>query len=51
MKDVLSENKEGQGVKEVELPPNADEEIDIPLETSVRIEHGQTNYMISISNV
>jgi hypothetical protein len=32
MKDALSENK-GQGIKEVELPPHADEEIDIPLET------------------
>ena len=51
MKDALSESKDGQGVIEVELPPNADEEIDIPLETSVLIEHGQTHYNIAISNI
>jgi hypothetical protein len=45
-----SESKEGLGVKEVNLPPNADEEIDIPLETSVLIQPGQTHYIITISN-
>jgi hypothetical protein len=51
MKDVLSESKDGEGIKEMELPPNADDETDIPLEPSVLIEHGQTHYNILISNI
>lgn len=50
MKEVLSESKDGEGIKEMELPPNADE-TDIPLEPSVLIEHGQTHYNILISNI
>jgi hypothetical protein len=46
MKDALSESKDGEGVNEVELPPNADDEIDIPLEPQVLIEHGETHYNI-----
>ena len=38
MKEVLSESKDGEGIKEMELPPNADDETDIPLEPSVLIE-------------
>ena len=51
MKDVLSESKDGEGIKEMELPPNVDDETDIPLEPSVLIEHGQTHYNILISNI
>ena len=51
MKDALSESKDGEGVKDVELPPNADDEIDIQLEPSILLEHGQTHYNILISNI
>ena len=51
MKDALSESRDGEGVKEVELPPNADDEIDIKLEQSIVLEHGQTHYNILISNI
>jgi len=43
--------KDGEGIKEMELPPNADDETDIPLEPSVLIEHGQAHYNILISNI
>jgi 3-dehydroquinate synthase class II len=51
MKDALSESKDGEGVTDVELPPNADDEIDIQLEPSILLEHGQTHYNILISNI